>query len=190
MDFLMGIKGPDFVVVASDTAAVQQIITIKHDEDKIVAIDSHKVMGISGEPGDRVKFSDYIIANVKLNAFRNGVRCWGWVYLTTFQAHMSVLIHSLSTPAVANFARSEMATALRRAPYYANVLIAGYDEGKGPSLYWMDYLATMHRLVLCNAWTHCASPRSPQPQRWWHWIRVVLWPLHDGQAVAQQLDAG
>lgn len=46
---------------------------------------------------------------------------------------------------MANFARSEMATALRRAPYFANVLIAGYDEGKGPSLYWMDYLATMHR---------------------------------------------
>lgn len=73
MDFLMGIKGPDFVVVASDTAAVQQIITIKHDEDKIVPIDSHKVMGISGEPGDRVKFSDYITANVKLSAYRNGI---------------------------------------------------------------------------------------------------------------------
>lgn len=54
-------------------------------------------------------------------------------------------MRSLSTSAVANFARSEMATALRKAPYYANVLIAGYDEGVGPSLYWMDYLATMHR---------------------------------------------
>lgn len=84
----MGIKGPDFVVVASDTAAVQQIITIKHDEDKIVAIDSHKLMGISGEPGDRVKFSDYIIANVKLNAFRNGVR-----YIWYFR-HVYSTIHS------------------------------------------------------------------------------------------------
>jgi 20S proteasome subunit beta 4 len=74
MDFLMGIKGPDFVIVASDTAAVQQVIAIKHDEDKIVPIDTHKVMGVSGEPGDRVKFSEYINANVKLYAYRNGIR--------------------------------------------------------------------------------------------------------------------
>jgi Proteasome subunit len=31
-------------------------------------------------------------------------------------------------------------------PYATNLLIAGYDEGAGPSLYWMDYLATMHKM--------------------------------------------
>ncbi len=48
MDFLFGIKGRDFVMVCSDTCASQQIITIKHDEDKLVPIDSHKLIGISG----------------------------------------------------------------------------------------------------------------------------------------------
>lgn len=122
----MGIKGPDFVIVAADSCAVQQIITLKHDENKLVPIDSHKLMGISGEAGDRVQFSEYIIANTKLYALRNGL--------------------SLSTKAVANFARGEMAAALRRSPYYTNVLIAGFDEAEGPQLYWMDYLATMHSL--------------------------------------------
>lgn len=28
----MGIRGKDFVMIVSDTTAVQQIITIKHDE--------------------------------------------------------------------------------------------------------------------------------------------------------------
>ena len=44
----MGIKGKDFVLVAGDTSATQQIITIKHDEDKIVPIDDHKLMCLSG----------------------------------------------------------------------------------------------------------------------------------------------
>jgi 20S proteasome subunit beta 4 len=48
MEYLMGIKGKDFVVVVSDTTATQQIITIKHDEDKLVPIDSHKLMCLSG----------------------------------------------------------------------------------------------------------------------------------------------
>ena len=45
----MGIKGKDFILVAGDTSATQQIITIKHDEDKLVPIDDHKLMCLSGE---------------------------------------------------------------------------------------------------------------------------------------------
>lgn len=32
MDYLMGVRGKDFIMIVSDTTAVQQIITIKHDE--------------------------------------------------------------------------------------------------------------------------------------------------------------
>lgn len=31
-------------------------------------------------------------------------------------------------------------------PYNCNLLIAGYDEGSGASLYYLDYLATMHKM--------------------------------------------
>lgn len=141
MDFLCGIKGDGFVLLCSDTAATQQIITIKHDEDKLVEIDEKILMGVSGEPGDRVQFSEYVAANVRLSALRNETR--------------------LSTAAVAHYARGELAAALRRRPYSTNLLIAGYDaaheggekgkdgeekkEGEA-SLYWMDYLATMHKM--------------------------------------------
>lgn len=33
-----------------------------------------------------------------------------------------------------------------QAPYHCNLLIAGYDEGPGASLYWLDYLATLHKV--------------------------------------------
>lgn len=81
-------------MVCSDTRAVQSIVTMKQDEDKLVPIDDHKLFAISGEAGDRVNFSEYIIANVRLYALRNGTR--------------------LNTKAVANFTRGELATALRK----------------------------------------------------------------------------
>lgn len=90
----MGIKGKDFVMLCGDTTAVQQIITIKHDEDKLRQIDDHKIMALAGDPGDRVQFSEYIMANVRLYALRNG--------------------QQLTTDAVANYTRGELATALRK----------------------------------------------------------------------------
>ena len=35
-------------------------------------------------------------------------------------------------------------------PYSTNLLIAGWDEKTGPSLYWMDYLATMHSMNIAG----------------------------------------
>ena len=125
-----GIRGSDFVMVCSDTSAVQSIVTMKQDEDKIVPIDSHKMFAISGEAGDRVNFTEFVAANVRLYAYRNET--------------------DLSTKAVAHFTRGELAKALRKSPYYTNLLIAGYDEHYGASLYWCDYLATMHHMNICG----------------------------------------
>lgn len=52
----------------------------------------------------------------------------------------------LSTKAQANFARGELAAALRRGPYQVNALLGGYDDKDGPSLYWMDYLAALQKV--------------------------------------------
>ena len=35
-------------------------------------------------------------------------------------------------------------------PYNTNLLVAGWDEKTGPSLYWMDYLATMHSMNIAG----------------------------------------
>ncbi len=44
MEYVMGIKGKDFVMVCTSATAVQQIITMKHDEDKILPLDSHSLL--------------------------------------------------------------------------------------------------------------------------------------------------
>lgn len=35
-------------------------------------------------------------------------------------------------------------------PYQVNILLAGFDEKSGASLYWMDYLATMHKMNIAG----------------------------------------
>lgn len=56
----------------------------------------------------------------------------------------------LSTHAQANFARGEMAAAIRKGPYQVNVLLGGYDSGKpdggGGSLYYLDYFGALHKV--------------------------------------------
>lgn len=94
MDFFVGIGVKDFTMLCCDSAAVHSIITIKNDEEKLVTVDSNKLFAIAGESGDRVHFTDFVKANVKLYALRNG--------------------QNLSTHAVAHFTRQEVAKAARQ----------------------------------------------------------------------------
>ena len=93
MDFHVGIGCKDFAMLCCDTAAVQQIITIKNDEEKLVPIDSHKLFSLSGQAGDRAHFCEFIVANVKFYALKNG--------------------QQLSTHAVAHFTRKQLADSIR-----------------------------------------------------------------------------
>ncbi|XP_031475650.1 proteasome subunit beta type-2-A-like [Nymphaea colorata] len=123
MECVFGLVGDGFAVIAADTSAVNSILVHKSNEDKIMILDSHKLMGASG---DMVQFTEYIQKNVHLYQFRNGI--------------------PLTTAAAANFTRGELATALRKNPYFVNILLAGYDKETGPSLYYIDYIATLHKI--------------------------------------------
>ncbi|KAI3993094.1 hypothetical protein MKX01_009837 [Papaver californicum] len=126
MECVFGMVCDGFVLVAADTSAVNSILVHKSDEDKIMVLDSHKLLGASGESGDRVQFTEYIQKNVSLYQFRNGI--------------------PLTTAATANFTRGELAAALRKNPYSVNLLLAGYDKETGPSLYYIDYIASCHKV--------------------------------------------
>ncbi|KAI3855125.1 hypothetical protein MKX03_018519 [Papaver bracteatum] len=126
MECVFGMVCDGFVLVAADTSAVNSILVHKSDEDKIMVLDPHKLLGASGESGDRVQFTEYIQKNVSLYQFRNGI--------------------PLTTAATANFTRGELATALRKNPYSVNLLLAGYDKETGPSLYYIDYIASCHKV--------------------------------------------
>ena len=129
MDVLFAFTGDKFAVVVSDTIAVQQIIVQKDDMEKIMDLDSHKVLGLTGPKGDCVYFGEYVQANMKLYELRNGA--------------------PLSTRACAHFVRTSLADALRSGPYQVNVLLAGYDkESDEASLYFMDPYASMMKVRL------------------------------------------
>lgn len=128
MDSVFGICGKDWVIVATDTAVNRSIFTLKDDEDKIMNLNTNKVLAASGEQTDRYQFCNYIQKNLDLQAFRTGVE--------------------LSVDASAQFMRTELANALRRAPYQVNLLVGGYDHLSGQAkLYWMDYLGTLQQVT-------------------------------------------
>lgn len=129
MECIIGITGKDFVLVAADTNQAHSIVVMKQDDDKMFKINQRGVMAVTGDPGDKVQFAEYIQRNLQLYKMVNGFE--------------------LSTHASANYTRRELATSLRsRKPYSVNMLIAGYDEEPegGPSLFFMDYLSALVKL--------------------------------------------
>ena len=126
MDSQFAFVGSNFVVVCADTTSVQQIIVQKSDEDKILQLDKTKLFALSGPKGDVSNFGEFVKCNLNLYRLKNG--------------------RSLSTSAAAHWTRNELAKALRSGPYQVNGLFAGYDDQSGPELYFLDYLATMHKV--------------------------------------------
>jgi 20S proteasome subunit beta 4 len=122
MDSTFGLCGKDYVILASDSSVARSILVFKHDVDKIVELDSHKIMVGAGVAADNAAFSEYVSKNLKLYELNNHVK--------------------LDTAAAGSFIRNELATALRKGPYQTNILLAGYDEDQGPALHWMDYMAS------------------------------------------------
>uniref|UniRef100_A0A1Q3FDP7 Proteasome subunit beta n=1 Tax=Culex tarsalis TaxID=7177 RepID=A0A1Q3FDP7_CULTA len=122
METLMGIRGPDFVMLAADCSHAHSIMVLKDDENKIYKISDNLMMATIGEPGDRVQFTEYISKNILLYKMRNG--------------------YELGPKSAAHFTRKNLADYLRsRTPYQVNVLVGGYDEADGAQLHYIDYLA-------------------------------------------------
>jgi 20S proteasome alpha/beta subunit len=115
------------VILAADQSNARSIITYQHNLDKIKELTTHSAMGVAGPNCDLVNFTEYIAKNLKL-----------------YELNQDGMV--LSTAAQANFCRSELAYALRKGPYQVNILLGGYDKEKGPSLYFMDYLASLQKV--------------------------------------------
>jgi 20S proteasome alpha/beta subunit len=124
---LCGFVTTTTVIIAADQSNGRSILTYQTNLDKIAKLTSHSLMGVSGPNCDLVNFTEYISKSINYYQLSNdGTK--------------------LSTHGQANFARGELATALRKGPYQVNVLLGGYDESKGGSLYHIDYMGTMHKV--------------------------------------------
>jgi 20S proteasome subunit beta 4 len=107
MDVVMGIAGKGFVLVCADRVAARSINVYKQDCDKILTLDSSKVMAAAGPQGDRSQFGEFIQKSIKLYALKSN--------------------YELSVKAAVNFTRDKLATALRKGPYQVNLLIGTYS---------------------------------------------------------------
>jgi len=127
MDTVLAITFKGGVVLAADQSNARSIITYQSNLDKVKELSSHSAMGVAGPNCDMVNFTQYIAKNLALYQLN----------------HDNI---KLSTKAQANFCRSELAKALRKGPYQVNLLLGGYDEDAGGSLYYMDHLAALAKL--------------------------------------------
>jgi len=121
---LFGLCGKDFVILAADMQAAHSIIRVKSDADKIRQVED-MLFAATGPSSDVHNFVEFVEKNIKLHTLRTGLK--------------------LSTKAAANFTRNELASSLRKGPYQADLLIAGFDDD-GPGLYFLDYLASMEKV--------------------------------------------
>lgn len=126
MDTVLGIAYDGGVIVAADQTNARSILIYQHHLDKVAPLTSHSVLGCSGPNADFVNFSEYVAKNMALYEITNDMK--------------------LSTNAQANFCRGTLAQALRKGPYQVNVLLGGWDEQTGGSLYFIDYLASMQKV--------------------------------------------
>ncbi|XP_068150866.1 probable proteasome subunit beta type-2 [Drosophila tropicalis] len=123
METLLGIKGPDFVMLAADSTHARSIIVMKEDENKIHKVSDNLLISTTGEAGDTEQFTEFISKNISLYKMRNG--------------------YDLSPRAAAHFTRKNLAEYLRsRTPYQVFMFVGGYDPQEGPELTFIDYLAT------------------------------------------------
>jgi 20S proteasome subunit beta 4 len=125
MDCSFGVSGKDFVIVASDCSSIRSIIKFKDDEEKITKLNNNQVLACSGETADRKSFSQL-------------VKCELDYYLYRYN-------NQLNAEETANYIRTILAENLRKSPYQANCLLAGFDKDEGASLYWFDYMGSMQR---------------------------------------------
>eukprot|EP00927_Polykrikos_kofoidii_P072998 TRINITY_DN69070_c0_g1_i1.p1 TRINITY_DN69070_c0_g1~~TRINITY_DN69070_c0_g1_i1.p1 ORF type:complete len:192 (-),score=29.99 TRINITY_DN69070_c0_g1_i1:284-859(-) len=121
---MFGIVGEDFVLVAADCHAAFSICRLKDDTDKMYEVQD-MIFAATGPNADTSNFVEFISKNVRLSQLRTGL--------------------NMSVKAAVNFTRNELAHSLRRGPYQADLLIAGHDKN-GPSLYFMDYLASSEKV--------------------------------------------
>mmetsp|Transcript_43966 Transcript_43966/g.71528 ORF Transcript_43966/g.71528 Transcript_43966/m.71528 type:complete len:217 (-) Transcript_43966:141-791(-) len=126
MDSMIGFVGDGYVMLAADATTARSVLVFNTEQDKIMDLDGQKLLAFAGESGDNVQFSEFIQKNIHLYKFRTGI--------------------SVNTAAAAHYIRGELARFLRESPYTVNLLLGGYDSKEGPSLYFMDYLASMTRL--------------------------------------------
>lgn len=93
MESIIALEGDGYVLIAADVSSARSIVVMKDDMDKIRQLDDCKLFAAAGIPGDVTKFTEHVEKDVRLYTLRSGI--------------------TMSTAAVANYTRGELARFLR-----------------------------------------------------------------------------
>lgn len=126
MDTAFAIQGNDYVLIASDRSVARSIIKLQDSDDKLTVLSDNQILAACGEVADRKNFSKLILGEMEYYYYKYNNR--------------------LNTDEVANFTRITLAESLRKSPYQANCLVAGFDTD-GPKLFWLDYMGTLQKVT-------------------------------------------
>jgi len=124
MEFVFGLVGKDFTLLCSDGNAARSIICYQQNHDRIIELNKHNALAMSGDPGDVEQFSTFVKANMQLYSMRNN--------------------YETSPAETSCYTRRQLATAIRKNPYNVMLLSGGFDtmEDK-PSLHYMGMYGSM-----------------------------------------------
>ena len=96
MDTLIGVRGKDFVIIASEMSVDYSIIRLKADEDKIVELDNDKLIGSQGELADCDQFVQLMTKNLDFLKFKNSIFFLSFPLLFSFLFFSSSLKYVLT----------------------------------------------------------------------------------------------
>lgn len=126
MDAIFAVTGKDCVLMCTDTTVYRGIQSLTHTKDKFHVLGTSQLMLMEGDTADCKNFGEYVKRNIILQTLKQN--------------------RDMTTNAVANYTRSELAAAIRKGPKQTNVLIAGVDMNEGtpsPKLYTLDYFGSV-----------------------------------------------
>jgi 20S proteasome subunit beta 4 len=129
METAFGITCKNFVLLVSDTNCPRSLVNQKTDIDKIIEIGNKKMVIFSGNSGDISYFVDFVQKTIQLYTLKTG--------------------YTLSTHSIANFLKKELSESFRKSGLNINLIIAGYDDLIGTSLYYLDYTGNLQRMNNC-----------------------------------------
>ncbi|XP_017130402.1 probable proteasome subunit beta type-2 [Drosophila elegans] len=119
METILGIKGSDFVMLASDTMKVKSVMLLDDNNSKIYRLTDYSMLAAVGHGGDSLQFSDFIHRNLELYKVANG--------------------YDLTIRGAVHFTRTNLSAYHRsKVSYEVALLVAGYDPSGGPELHYID----------------------------------------------------
>ena len=160
-EYIIGIKGKDFVLVGADQTAARSVIVYQQSYDKIYPIGKKTAMAgketwknkfyndflkVCGEVGDTNFFQESIAKNIALYEMRNG--------------------YDMTPNEAACFTRHKLATSLRsRKSYQVKLHLFFWNHSSGEPAgcwirrYWGETRASFNRLPRCWYWVSLRRAR-------------------------------